>query len=116
MALKSRKKGGWEPTDLVPPTLMRTAGFVRQDEWLELLLLVYCFDFILSSTLAVGRLFQRVEAHGESKEYLELLFTPVPFAGGRRCTFVSCNRVDVPVSLKMTIFLKYRWQPKRYYV
>lgn len=41
--IEIQEKGGWEhfveQTSFVPPTLMRTAGFVRQ-EWLEFFLFV----------------------------------------------------------------------------
>lgn len=44
-------KGGWEhfveQTSFVPPTLMRTAGFVRQEEWLEFFFFPI-FNFILA--------------------------------------------------------------------
>lgn len=58
--------GGWEhfveQTSLVLPTLMRTAGFVRQEEWLEFIFF-FSFDFIFFSTLADGWHFYQLEAH-----------------------------------------------------
>lgn len=101
-------KGGWEhfveQTNLVPPTLMRTAGFVRQEEWLEFFFLVLIWSFsrlwqlvgILNSLRLTGS-----TASCKTKSYL-LIFYLVPpnhpFAGGHLCTFVSCNCVNVPVS------------------
>lgn len=68
-ALKSRKKVGGghfvDQASFVPPTLMRTAGFVRQEEWLELFLfcLFPVFIFIIFSTLTVAWYFKQLEAH-----------------------------------------------------
>lgn len=66
--IEIQEKGGEHFVDqasFVPPTLMRTAGFVRQEEWLELFLfcLFPVFIFLIFSTLTVAWYFKQVEAH-----------------------------------------------------
>ena len=81
-------KGGWEnfveQKNFVPPTLMRTAGFVRQEEWLEFFFFFFpSFDFILFSILAVVWYFKPLEAHRKygfrwKKILFVSLLSPVP--------------------------------------
>lgn len=53
---------GFDQIDKAPPTLMRTAGFVRQEEWLEFFFFIV-FHLIFFSTLADGWYFEQLEAH-----------------------------------------------------
>lgn len=108
-------KGGWEhfvkQTNFVPPTLMRTAGFVRQEEWLEFIFFLFvCFLVLILSFSLLWQLVGILNslrltgstALCETKSYLLVFYLPFspdpPFAGGHLCTFVSCNCVNVPVS------------------
>lgn len=67
--IEIQEKGGGEhfvdQASFVPPALMRTARFVRQEEWLELFLfcLFPVFIFIIFSTLTVAWYFKQLEAH-----------------------------------------------------
>lgn len=91
-------KGVWdhfvEQTNCVPPTLMRTAGFVRQEEWLE----SFCFLFLFLKVLILPFFFfgswlafwtawgsQEVQLHAR-KSTICFSLSPVPlnppFAGG----------------------------------
>lgn len=66
------------------PLQMRTAGFVRQEEWLEFFFFFFpSFDFILFSILAVVWYFKPLEAHGKysfmrEKILFVSLLSPVP--------------------------------------
>ena len=108
-------KGGGEhlveQTNLVPPTPMRTAGFVRQEEWLELLLfLVLILSFsLLWQLFGIWNSLRLTGSSASTRTewgvFVSLL-SPAPpppqsppFAGGHWCTFVSCNCVNVPVSI-----------------
>lgn len=114
-ALKSRKRGAgalWTG-DCAAPALLRTVGFVRQEERLEFFVFFSYYGFIILSPLAVVWYYKQLEAHRKYNFMWNkklLAFSPlILFHGGHSCTFVSCNCVNVLIFIKWPLI---HWQPR----
>lgn len=106
-----QEKGGredFEWANVAPPTLMRTAGFVRRMTWIFFFFL--SFYFILFSTLADGWRLKQLEAHRKYSFMQEKnsFHSTSQSLNSASCwwsflrTFVNCNCVNVCFS-EMTI-------------